>query len=144
MSLEPHGNGSLSEVYVLHEVSLLVAISSNHSLELELVQNLRLFVSDVRRLIYLVDPLEASLVGYKLVDIVDDYRETRGVVVGRGAEPWTCLQPGALHLDGLGYVEEAGLSADLTKICLPESLLHDDVKQSVHHTVVLHLSHRLA
>ena len=37
MSLESHGHWSLVEVYTLNEVSLLVAISSDNSLELELM-----------------------------------------------------------------------------------------------------------
>ena len=37
MSLKSHGHWSLVEVYTLNEVSLLVAISSDNSLELELM-----------------------------------------------------------------------------------------------------------
>lgn len=48
VSLKPHGHRGLVKVHILHEVGLLVAVSTYHSLELELVQNLRLFVTDVR------------------------------------------------------------------------------------------------
>jgi hypothetical protein len=48
VSLEPHGHWGLVEIDVLHEVGLLVAVSPDHSLELELVKNLRLFVTNVR------------------------------------------------------------------------------------------------
>ena len=48
VGLEPHSDWGLSEVNVLHEVGLLVAVGAYHSLELELVKNLRLFISDVR------------------------------------------------------------------------------------------------
>lgn len=40
MSLESHGHWSFSEVNILDEVGLLVAVSADHSLELELVENL--------------------------------------------------------------------------------------------------------
>lgn len=48
VGLEAHGHWRLVEIDVLHEIGLLVAISPDHSLELELVKNLRLFVTDVR------------------------------------------------------------------------------------------------
>ena len=48
VSLEPHGHWGLVEVHILHEVGLLVAVSPDHCLELELVKNLRLFITNVR------------------------------------------------------------------------------------------------
>ena len=91
-----------------------------------------------------MNSLEASLVRDKLVDVIYNNSETRCVVVRRCAEPGACLQARPLDLDGLRYVEEAGLAADLAKVCLSERLLHNDVEESVHNTVVLHLSHCLA
>lgn len=91
-----------------------------------------------------MNPLEAGLVRDKLVNVIYNYGKTRCVVVGRCAESRACLQARALYLDGLGDVEEAGLAADLAKIGLSEGLLHYDVEQGVHHTVVLHLTHGLA
>ena len=91
-----------------------------------------------------MDPLEAGLVGDELIDVINNYGETRGVVVGRGAEPWTCLQSGSLYFNGLGDIEEARLATDLAKMCLSECLLHNNIEQSMHNIVVLHLSHRLA
>ena len=91
-----------------------------------------------------MNSLEASLVRDKLVNVIYNNSETRCVVIRRCAEPGACLQARALDLDGLGDVEEAGLAADLTKISLSERLLHNDVEESVHNTVVLHLSHSLA
>jgi len=47
MRLEPHSHRGLIEVNILHEVGLLVPVSANHSLELKLVQNLRLLVANI-------------------------------------------------------------------------------------------------
>lgn len=76
MRLEPHSHRGLIEVNVLHEVGLLVPISANHSLELKLVQNLRLLVANIWGVHDLVYPFETSLVRDKLVDIVYHDGET--------------------------------------------------------------------
>lgn len=43
------------------------------------------------------------------------------------------------NVDGLRHVEEARLLSDLAKISFSEGLFDDDVEQSVHYGVILHL-----
>ena len=82
MSLEAHVDRVLLEVDILHEVGLLVAVGTNHSLELELVQDLANFVAHLGVLHDFIDPLKTSFVGDELVDVIDHDGQTRGVVVG--------------------------------------------------------------
>lgn len=76
MSLESHCHWSFVEVNILDEVGLFMTVSADHSLKLELMENLRLLITDVRRIHDLVNSLKASLVRDELVDVVDHNRET--------------------------------------------------------------------
>lgn len=141
MGLEALSHRCELEVNILHQVGLPHAVLANHSLVLELVLDAADGVLDLpvgRPVLDLLDALQTSFVGDELVDVVQHQGQAACVVESASSEPRACLETRAFHLNGLRYVEEAGLLADLTEGCLSEGLLDDDVEKSVHDRVVLH------
>lgn len=100
MSLKPHGDGTLLEVDIFHEVGFLVAVGTDDNLVLELVKDASTLIADVRGVVDLVDALQAGLVRDKLVYVVDHNCEARSVVESGGSEPWTGLEAGTFNVDG--------------------------------------------
>lgn len=74
----------------------------------------------------------------KFVNTVDHDCHAIGVIVGRSAETWTSLKTWTFYLNSFGDIEKARLFTYLTKISLPESLLHDNIQKIVDHIVILH------
>lgn len=71
MSVKAHGDWSLLEVNVIHDVGFLVAVCANDSFELELVLDSADLILDLRALHDLVNALKACFVGDELVDVVE-------------------------------------------------------------------------
>ena len=62
MSLEPHGDWGLSEINLLNNVGLLVAIGSDDSFVLEFLDDAALLISDVLRRHDLINSFQTSLI----------------------------------------------------------------------------------
>lgn len=76
VSLEAHSDWGLGEIYILDEVSFLMAIGTNDGLELEFMEYLCLLITNIVGVVDLMDSLQASLVRDELVDIVNHNSQT--------------------------------------------------------------------
>ena len=92
MSVEALRHRCALEVNVLHDVGLAQAVGADHSLVLELVEDLADLVLDIWGFVDLVDTLKTGFVGDELVDVINDDSKARGVVESARTESGTSLK----------------------------------------------------